>query len=301
MAFAVEKMWFRRNGQQDEPTLVLSGGGALGALQVGVLRVLMRRGFRPARIVGTSVGALNGAFLAFNPDVSGVERLSEIWRTMEQERFIHFNPVRVAYRLASRQRHLLSNEFLEGLIAEHTPVDDFAATQVPLFITATNLTSGHKHVFSEGAVSQAVLASTAIPGLFAPVEIDGEAYLDGGVLANLDLETAADLGAREILAIDLSHCLDPGQPTNVLDIVTRSVDIMMRERVEHDLALVGKRARITLIQPKISEGPHVGDLSHVSELIEQGEAFGEEAMDQCFDRRGRLRPGVISPSTTVAA
>ena len=294
-------MWFRRNGQRDEPTLVLSGGGALGALQVGILRVLMRRGFQPARIVGTSVGALNGAFLAFNPDVSGVERLAEIWRTLERDRFVHFNPVRIAYQLASRQSHLFNNEFLQGLIADHAPADDFAATQVPLFITATNLTSGHKHVFSEGAVSQAVLASTAIPGLFPPVEIDGEAYLDGGVLANLDLETAVDLGAREILAIDLSHCFNHPQPTNLLDIVTRSVDIMMRERVEHDLALVGKRARVTLIQPKIAEGPRVGDLRHVSELIEQGEAFGEEVMDQCFDRRGRLRPGVISPSTTAAA
>ena len=294
-------MWFSRNGQRDAPTLVLSGGGVLGALQVGVLRVLVRHGFRPSRIVGTSVGALNGAFLAFYPDDSGVERLAEIWHTLEQERFIHFNPVRVAYRLASRQRHLISNEFLERLIAEHTPEDEFAATQVPLFITATNLTSGRKHVFSEGTVSQAVLASTAIPGLFPPVEIDGEAYLDGGVLANLDLGTAVDLGAREILAIDLSHCLDHRQPTNVFDIVTRTVDLMMRERVEHDLAHLAKRARITLIQPEISEGPRVGDLHHVSELIEQGEVFGEEVVDQCFDRRGRLRPGVISPSTTAAA
>ena len=297
----MREMWFRRNGQREAPTLVLGGGGALGALQVGLLRVLVRRGFRPARIVGTSVGAINAAFLAFYPDAAGVERLVEIWRSIENERFIKFNPVRVAYRLASRRHCLFNHDFVERLIAEHTVEDDFAAAQVPLYITATNLTSGRKHVFSEGPVSQAVLASTAIPGVFCPVEIDGQAYIDGGVAANLDLETAVELGAREILAIDLSHCFELPDPHNVMDVITRTVDIVMRDRVDRDLALLERRARITLIQPELQEGPSIGELSHVSRLIERGEALGEGIVDQCFDGRGRLRPGVISSSVTVPA
>ena len=294
-------MWFRRNGQREEPTLVLSGGGAMGALQVGLLRVLTRRGFQPSRIVGTSVGALNGAFLAFYPGMAGVERLAEIWRSLEHARFIHINPVRVAYRLASRQRYLFSNEFLQRLVAEHSAEDDFAATRVPLYVTATNLTTSRKHVFSEGPVSQAVLASTAIPGVFSPIEIDGQWFIDGGVVANLDLATAVELGAREILAIDLSHCLDHRSPSNLIGVITRTVDIVMRERVERELAFLDRRARITLIQPHIAEGPGAGDLRHVSRLIERGEAFGEEVVDQCFDGRGRLRPGVISASMAMAA
>ncbi len=273
----------------------------MGALQAGVLRVLMRRGFRPSRIVGTSVGALNGAFLAFYPGTEGVERLAEIWRSIEDERFIHFNPVRVAFRLASRQLCLFNNDFLQRLVAEHTTEDDFAATQVPLYITATNLNSGRKHVFSEGPVSQAVLASTAVPGVFCPVEIDGQAYIDGGVVGNLDLETAVDVGAREILAIDLSHCFELPEPKNVISVITRTVDIMMRDRVERDMALLDKKARISLIQPEIEEGPGVGDLRHVSRLIERGEAFGEELVEQCFDERGRLRPGVFRASMPVPA
>src|SRR3990172_6497591 len=292
-------MWFFRNGHREGPTLVLSGGGAMGALQAGVLRVLVRRGFRPGRIVGTSVGALNGAFLAFYPSVTGVERLAEIWRGLESERFIHFNPVRIAFRLASRQLNLFGNEFLQRLIAEHTVEDDFAAAQLPLYITATNLQTGRKRVFSEGPVSQAVLASTAIPGAFAPVEIDGQTYLDGGVIANLDLETAVELGAREILAIDLSHCFELPEPSSVIGVLTRTVDIVMRERVLSDMELLGRKARITLIQPEINEGPGVGDLSHVSRLIERGEAFGEQIVGRCFDGRGRLRPGVVSARVTV--
>ncbi|MGB2694057.1 MAG: patatin-like phospholipase family protein [Dehalococcoidia bacterium] len=292
-------MWFRRNGHREAPTLVLSGGGAMGALQVGVLRVLIRRGFRPGRIVGTSVGALNGAFLAFYPDDAGIDRLAEIWRSIEHERFINLNPVRVAYRLASRHLGLFQNDFLQRLVAEYAVVDDFSATRVPLYVTATNLSTGRRQVFSSGAVSRAVLASTAIPGVFPPTEIDGQTYLDGGVVANLDLETAVDLGAKEILAIDLSHCFELPQPKSAIGVITRTVDIVMRERVERDVERYSQQARITLIQPEIEEGPGVGDLRHVAILLERGEAFGEEIVGRCFDAKGRLQPGIIRASLKV--
>ena len=292
-------MWFSSNGHRLDPTLVLSGGGAMGALQAGLLRVFVRRGFRPERIVGTSVGALNGAFLAFYPGETGAERLVEIWQGLENERYIHFNPVRIAYRLASKQLCLFNNRFLQKLVAEHALQDDFAAAQVPLYVTATNLYSGRKHVFSEGPVSRAVLASTAIPGVFGPVEIDGQSYIDGGVVANLDLGTAVDLGSKEILAIDLSHCFELPEPSSVLGVITRTVDIVMRERVLRDMAHLAKSARITLLQPEIERGPSVGDLSHVSELLAQGERLGERVYDRCFDARGRLRPGVVTAPVEV--
>jgi NTE family protein len=292
-------MWFKRKTVREDPTLVLSGGGAMGALQVGILRVLMRRGFRPGRIIGTSVGAINAAFLAFYPDEAGVERLAEIWRGLENDRYINFSPVRIAYRIALRQPYIFSNEFLQRLITEHTVVDDFSATQVPLHITAANMGTGRKHVFSSGPVSQAVLASTAIPAVFAPVEIDGETYIDGGVVANLDLETALAEGATEVLGIDLSHCFDSSTPSTVIGILTRTVDIVIRDRVERDIELLSSRARIAVIQPDLEEGPSVGDLRHVSRLIERGEAFGEEIYDRCFDRKGRLKPGVITSEVNV--
>ena len=292
-------MWFQRNGHSEGPTLVLGGGGAMGALQAGLLRPLIRRGFRPGRIIGTSVGALNGAFLAFYPNEAGVERLIEIWRSIENERFINFNPVRVALRLAARRISLFDNRFLEELVREHAIIDDFAATQVPLYVTTTNLTTGRKAVITEGRVSHAVLASTAIPGVFRPVEIDGEDYVDGGVVSNLDLETAVELGAKEILAIDLSHCFDHPEPTSAIGVITRTVDIVMRERVRRDMEQYAGAATIALIQPEITEGPAVGELRHVSRLIERGEALGEHAFDQCFDAKGKLRSAVVRPANGV--
>ncbi len=180
-------------------------------------------------------------------------------------------------------------------------MDSFDATRVPLFVTATNLNTGRKHVFSQGRVSEAVLASTAIPGVFSPVEIDGQTYIDGGVVANLDLETAVLQGAKEILAIDLSHCFALPAPRNAFDVVTRTVDIVMRERVVRDMAVLGERANITLIQPEIDRGPGIGELRHVSKLIERGREFGEQIADRVFDLRGRLRPGVVSADVLVPA
>jgi NTE family protein len=285
--------WFSHNGHDKDPTLVLSGGGSMGALQAGILVALMRKGFQPGRIVGTSVGALNAAFLAFHPNVEGAEDLVDIWRSLERERYLRINPVSIAYRLASRQTHLFSNEFLLDLIAAHAETDDFAATAVSLYVTATNLYTGRKKVFSEGPVTQAILASTAIPGVFEPHRINGDAYIDGGVVANLDLETAIDLGAKNILAIDLSHCFELPSPKNVAGVIVRTVDIVMRDRVQRDMAVLGRKAKITLIQPEVEHGPGVGDFRNVGRLLEEGLAMGERLVGRSIDDRGRLRPGIF--------
>ena len=119
-------------------------------------------------------------------------------------------------------------------------------------------------------------------------------------MANLDLETAIALGAKEILAIDLSHCFELPEARNVAGVITRTVDIVMRERVERDMALLSRRARITLVQPEVQEGGSVGDLRHVSRLIDKGAQLGEEIATRCFDQRGRLRAGTFRAEAVVA-
>jgi len=276
------------------PTLVLSGGASLGAVQAGLLCTFLRSGFQPSVIVGTSVGALNGAFLAFHPGAAGGDKLVEIWASLHGARIFDFNPLGMAYRLATKRQCLFSSRFLEKLVAEHLPVDDFAQTRVPLYVTATNLSRGHKVVFHQGPISRAVLASTAIPGIFSPVEIEGDEYVDGSVMAHLDLETAVELGAQQILAIDPSHCSDQARPTSPVGVLVRSLELMMRDHVDRDVEGLSPRARITLIRPEIGTDVSFADLSHVDKLLEQGEAMGQELLPSCTDARGRLRPGIFS-------
>jgi len=161
---------------------------------VGVLRAIYRAGFRPAAIVGTSIGAINGAFLALHDDPQ-FEILAEAWLSLGAREIFSRNPFRLVRNYLTLHSCLFDSRRLRALLQTYLPVDDFAALQVPFYATATNLTQGAKAVFNDGPLHRAVLASAAIPGLFCPVEVDGQLYVDGGVVAGLDLETAVELGA----------------------------------------------------------------------------------------------------------
>ena len=275
------------------PALVLSGGGALGALQAGFLRALIRTDFRPSLIIGTSAGAVNGAFLAFNPDEDGVDELMDIWRSLRDRSLFLFNPLRVAYQVMSKRLCLLNTDLLELLIKDHTLQDDFAATKIPLCITTTNLTAGRKEVIHEGPISKALLASTALPGIFCPVEIDGDLHVDGGVLENLDLETAIDLGASEILAIDLSRCIDGRQPDSVVSVWMQTLDVIQRDRVDREMDRLEDKAHITLIQPVVESSVSLTNFLAVDRLLEEGEQLGEDVIREYRDANGRFQAGTI--------
>lgn len=273
--------------------LVLGGGGVLGAFQAGVLRALFRSGFVPSMIVGTSAGALNGAFLAFRPDSAGADELVRIWRSLRNRQLYFVNPMRVVFQILSGGLCLSSNELLRSLVREHLPVDDFEAASVPLYVTTTNLSRARKQVFHEGLVSRAVLASTAVPGVFCPIDIDGDLHIDGGVVANLDVETAIDRSAREVVAIDLSRCLDGRRPSNLAALLTHTLDVVQRQRVDHDVVALAARARITLLQPSPGGGFGLSDFSSIDQLLEEGERMGEDALALCMKPDGTLKPGII--------
>jgi NTE family protein len=277
----------------DGPALVLSGGGALGALQAGLLRALFRTGFRPSMVVGTSAGAINGAFLAFHPDAAGADELVEIWRSLRSRQIFAFSPMRIALQLFSGQLCLARSDLLKSLIADHAPIDDFAATAVPLYITTTNLTQARKEVFHAGAISRAVLASAAIPGLFCPVEIDHDLHVDGGVIANLDIETAYHLGATEIVAIDLSRCLDGRRPNNIPSLLMQTLDVVQHHRVDVATKAIAGRVRLTLVQPNPDEGFMLGSLASVDRLVREGEELGDAVVSLCMRPDGTLEPGMI--------
>jgi NTE family protein len=288
---------FLRRAEYSRPALVLSGGSSLGAVQVGILKALLEVNFRPGLIVGTSVGAINGAFLATRAEPD-IRELARIWLSLRANQVFERNWLKVGFRLATRRPYLFGNAFLTRLIA------------TPLYVTATNLTRGTKHVFHEGALAPAILASCAIPGVFAPVEIGGELFVDGGYCAHLDLETAVEAGAREILAVDLSQ-LATTRPMGGIGVIGRSIRILAHEQVRKDAAWLATRARIILLRPTLGSAVSSYDFTHTSRLIDTGEALGRELIAGCMRRQGRFTfdPGwhVISnrdpelrPGTEVA-
>lgn len=282
----------RINGKYKRAALVLSGSGNLGAIQVGILRALFELGFRPNLIVGTSTGALNGAILAFYPNEEGLTRLARIWMGLSQKIRVAYEPLNLLRTAALKRCCLLGNGFLADILAENLPRDDFTAAEVPLYLVSTNLSRGTKQVFTSGRITDAVLASAAMPGLLCPVELNGDLYVDGAVMANLDLQTAVDAGAREILAIDLSGLWSCGETPSFLGVLTRSMDLLIRASTANDIERLWTRARITVIRVNASHALPA-DSHQADELIAAGEAIGLQMSRCCFDARGNLVPGIV--------
>lgn len=200
---------------------VLGGGGDLGAHEVGMLRALSDFGITPDLVVGTSIGAINGAMIAADPSVRAVERLTELWTTLDRDGVFGDSIFSKVATLARSGTHLTSNTRLRELIERSLPVQTFEELQVPFECVAASIEQATVHYFSSGSLVDAILASSAVPGLLPPVEIDGEHFLDGGLVASIPLDRAIDLGATTI------HVLQVGRIEEALKVPTKPWEVAM--------------------------------------------------------------------------
>jgi len=181
---------------------VLAGGGNLGATQVGMLQALLEANIEPDLIVGSSVGALNGAFLAERPTLDRIEALGQLWRNLRRRDIFPFRPARLASGLTRRGSHFFDpDRFRSFLAGVNLGFGRLEAATIPLHVVATDLASGRPVVLSTGTVVDALVASAALPRLFPPVEVAGRYLIDGGVAANTPITQAAGLGATQIYVL----------------------------------------------------------------------------------------------------
>src|SRR3954451_20019540 len=181
---------------------VLSGGASLGSIQVGMLEALYERGIRPDLIVGTSAGALNGAFIAERPQtVETAHELGEVWRGLRRGQVFPVNPLTGALGFLGARSHLVPDSGLRRVVRRHTTADRLEDTLVPLHVIATDVLGGEEVRLSEGPLVDAVMASAAIPGVLPAVDWNGRPLIDGGVANNAPLSHALDLGADEVYVL----------------------------------------------------------------------------------------------------
>src|SRR3954463_15454189 len=147
---------------------VLAGGGSFGAIQVGMMHSLAAHGISPDMVVGSSVGALNGAYYAGDPTLKGVLQLETIWRGLQRHDVF---PVtwRTLLGFLWRRDFLIPHDGIRKLIDDHLPYRDLQEARLPVHIVTTDIISGDSVVLSEGSTADAIVASTAIPGAFAPI------------------------------------------------------------------------------------------------------------------------------------
>jgi NTE family protein len=275
--------------------LVLGGGGTFGVIQAAYIHAAIEAGFRPDVVVGTSVGALNGAWVALHPDQP--DELLRIWLGLDHLKLVRVNPFRMASKLVRKPLALSQNHVVPQLIETHLGSKTFDDARLPLAIVATNLSRGAKHVFREGSLHDAILASTAIPAVFDPVELDGELFVDGGLSASVDLATAVEMGATEILAIDLTPPPSTVRPKTVLGVLKQSFGILAHATTDAMEACVGRQIPVRVVRPDLSrQSPwelddSAGAIAH-NLVVARGEIAG------ILDRRGHVRPrDPVRPAT----
>jgi NTE family protein len=242
---------------------VLGGGGVLGAAEVGMLQALFERDVRPDLIVGTSVGAINGAFVAADPAPSAVERLRGLWEELASERIFAGSVLSRMNTLVRTRTHLHSREPLRDLLTAHLPVRTFAELQVPFQCVAASIERAAERWFTEGALIDAVLASSAVPGLLPPVEVEGEHYLDGGLVHSIPVGRAVALGADTIYVLHVGRIDRPlSPPTRPWEVAVVAFEIARRHRFAADLATLPPGVTVHVLPSGDPAPPGAGNLRY---------------------------------------
>lgn len=223
-------------GARVETAFVLGGGGHLGAHEVGMLRALLERGITPDLVIGTSIGAINGAFVAADPTVASVDVLAGLWTSIQDADVLGGSMFTRLQTFAKTRTHAHSNAGLRRLLERSLPVRTFEQLLVPFQCVAASIERAQPRYFDAGPLAPAILASSAVPGLLPPVEIDGEHFIDGGVVDSIPLGRAVELGARRIFVLQVGRVEQPlSPPRRPWEVALVAFEIARRHRFAGDL------------------------------------------------------------------
>jgi len=252
---------------------VLSGGGSLGAVQVGMLRALAERHVEPDLLVGASAGALNAAFVAgrgFTPET--LDELTEIWCSLRRQDVFAFAPHRQLLALAGARPSLCAPDGLRRLITRHVEYPRLEDAVLPVHVVATDVLSGREVVLSTGDPVPAVLASAAIPGVFPTVTVDGRALFDGGVADNTPISQAVALGADRIYVLPAGvACALPSPPRSAVATAVHALTLLIEQRLMLEVAAYQGEVELIVLPPLCPLSVASIDFRSARSLIERAE------------------------------
>ncbi len=228
--------------------VVLGGGGVLGAVQVGMLRALLEAGVRPDLVLGTSVGAVNGAVLAAVPAEDAADRLESLWRSPDAAAVFRTGTVRRLRELARTGTALHSAEPLRRALSAELDNRRIEELPVAFQCCAASIEDAAEHWFERGAVVDAVLASAAVPGLLPPVAVGDRHYLDGGLVNSIPLGRAVELGARRVFVLQVGRIEQPLRPPRRLwEVAAVAFEIARRHRFARDMVDVPDEVEVHIL------------------------------------------------------
>ncbi len=218
---------------------VLGGGGVLGAVEVGMLRALFEAGVTPELVLGTSVGALNGALVARDPTPNVIDNLTDLWRGVSESGrdVVGDNTLRTVRRMVTTGTHIYSAKPMRQRLEEELGDIRFEDLACRFQVCAASIERAAEHWFDSGRVVDAVVASAAVPGLLPPAKVGDEHFLDGGIVNSIPLARAVRLGADRVFVLQVGRIDRPLKPPRKPWEVARvSFEIARRHRFVRELA-----------------------------------------------------------------
>jgi NTE family protein len=252
---------------------VFAGGGSLGAVQVGMLKALMRMKVVPDFIVGASVGAINGAYFAADPGEAGVARLERIWAKLRSADVFPFSVVNSLLAVMGRRDHLIAPTFLESLVASELPCETLEAVHIPCYVVATDVLTGVEIALNTGPITTALLASAAIPAVFPAVALNGQFLMDGGVANNTPISTAVRLGATRVIVLPTgTSCALQRPPRGAVAVALHALNLLVMRQLASDIEHFSERVELVVLPPLCPVTITAYDFSQTSDLIYRSEA-----------------------------
>ncbi|HEX6798631.1 MAG TPA: patatin-like phospholipase family protein [Ktedonobacterales bacterium] len=258
---------------------VLLGGGSRGAAQAGALTALLDAGVIPDIIVAISAGAWNGAYLAVDPTPERALGLERAWLDTTSHDIVGAWPWNPALQVVRRRLSLYDSAGMRRVASHYVAGLDFADLRVPLRIVATDLIAGRPHIFAEGSLLSAVIASSSVPGIFPPVASEHELLVDGGMNEWAGCMAALDLGATRICLLACgSQIPATRKPRSFMQVIERSMDVSLHD--SFDRTIFALRASGVDVLPVFPTTPECSflDFNHAADLIACGHAAGLRAL-----------------------
>lgn len=265
---------------------MFAGGGSHGCVQVGMLRAIVEHGLRFDLVVGASAGAINAAYFSRSPTKEGVARMESLWRSIRRRDImpLRFSNLWTAF---TRTDSIFTGQALRALLVRCFGTFDFEEAKLPLYIVASNVLTGHEVVLSRGSVVDALMASTAIPGIFPCVSIENEDLVDGGVANNTPISTAVRLGARTIVVLPTGYaCALRNRPRGAISHAMNALNHLVARQLVCDIERFCETVKIVVAPSLCPLEISSYDYSRSSYLIERA----AEQTRMWITEGGYLRP-----------
>jgi NTE family protein len=299
--------WSQRRGAADgrrgpappRTAFVLAGGGSRGAVQVGMLEELIRRGIMADRVFGASVGAINGASYAGNPTLEGVEHMATIWRGVKGTDIFPRGTFDGPWAFLQKRTSVHANSGLRAIIEAGIDYENLEDAAIPVEVVTTSLTDGRERWITYGPAVEAILASSAIPSIFPPVTIDDDVLVDGGVVNNVPISRALAAGCHRIYVLLCGPLhFHPPPPRRPAEAALTAFFVAIHARFVRELASLPPGVEVVVFSGGGEPSGQYRDFSATATLIDEGRAEVAAVLDRYAGTSHQLADPLPAPLVT---